>query len=419
MSAPADPAAPIVFLNPWERLIGPNRYLVEMLRRRPELAARSLVAFDADADADADSDGNDGAAGEYRELGCRTAVWPEIALLHPSLAPRRLLALASTHTLGLLRLRRRLRRLAPRPAMLVSNSEILWLGGMAARLLGVPHLQVFHAMTVFDRLERRPPLLRAYLRFLALGGRRFLAVSGAQAAALERGGVPAERISVLPNPIPVADLARRAAEPAPELRAAAGRSPVIVCAGRVCPIKGQDLLVEALAEVRRHHPKVLCLFAGRRGSSADVGDVEAFHRRLHRRIDELGLAGHLRFLGEVAELPALLALADLYVQPSRTESFGRVVAEAQVCGTPVVAFAVGGIPEVAGPGALLARPEDPADLARAILERLADPEAARRAAELGRAHVEAAYDAATVAERFERTLLDALETPEKAPCSPT
>lgn len=89
----------IVFLNPWDRIIGPNRYLAEMLRHRPTLAGRSLVAF---------AEVND-AAEELEGFGCRTAVWPEIGLVRAGLSASNLLALGRDHSLGLLRLRHRLR----------------------------------------------------------------------------------------------------------------------------------------------------------------------------------------------------------------------------------------------------------------------------------------------------------------------
>ena len=203
--------------------------------------------------------------------------WPEIGLLRAGLGVRRLLAVAGAHSFGLLRLVGRLRSL--RPGLLVSNTENLWLGGMAGRLLGVPHVQIFHAMGVFDRFGARSLLLSSYLRLLRLGSALLIAVSEAQAAALRRAGVPGRRIATVPNSIPVDELERQAAAPAPEVDAAlAGRSPVLLCAGRIGPRKGQDLLVEALAAVRRDFPGVLCCFAGRPESSA--GGVEAYRRRL-------------------------------------------------------------------------------------------------------------------------------------------
>ncbi len=390
-------AVRVVFLNPWDRLIGPNRYLVELLRPVPELARGSLVALPRDTDA----------AGEYRELGCEVVSWPQMALVHPRFTVRHLAHLLSAHTVGLARLRHRLAALAPE--VVVSNSESLWLGGMAARTLGIPHLQVFHTLTFDQRLGRWPGLLRAYLRSHASWSARLVAVSGTVAEALKRGGVPAAKVRTLPNPLP-AELPAADPGQASELAALpADRAPVLLCAGRISPMKGQDLLVEALPRVRERFPRLLCLFAGRVGSPAGAEDTVAFDRRLRQRAGELGLDDAVHFLGESENLPELLRQTDLYVQPSRTESFGRVVAEALLCETPVVAFAVGGVPETAGPGALLAPAGDPAALAEAIVSALAQPEEARRRARRGREHVVREYGAPAVADRF-LELLNELRT---------
>jgi hypothetical protein len=116
----------VIFLNPWDRLIGPNRYLVEMLRHAPELAVRSTVVFAA----------GDDACREYRDLGCRTEVWPEVGLIHPRLTLGNVASNLQRHTVGLARVVRRLKD--RRPDLVVSNSEILCLGGMAARAAGIP-----------------------------------------------------------------------------------------------------------------------------------------------------------------------------------------------------------------------------------------------------------------------------------------
>ena len=382
------------FLNPWDRLIGPNRYLVELLRHAPELARRSLVALPAATDAD----------GEYRELGCDVVAWPEMALVHPRLTPRHLAHLLTAHTLSLARVRRRLRTYGPE--VVISNSESLWLGGMAARSLGIPHLQVFHTLTFEDRLGRRPRLLRAYLRFLATWNDRMIAVSHAVEEALERHGAAPERLSTLPNPLP-AEMPADDPQGTGELDALCRHhSPILLCAGRISPMKGQDLLVEALPRVKDRFPRLLCCFAGRIGSADGAEDTITFARRLRQRIESLGLSPAVRFLGECTHLPDLIRRADLYVQPSRTESFGRVVAEALLCETSVVAFAVGGVPETVGPGALLAAAGDPDALATAILEALTLPEASRQRTREGRAYIRRHFGAQQIAEQFHAILND-------------
>ncbi|MEM7586014.1 MAG: glycosyltransferase family 4 protein [Acidobacteriota bacterium] len=384
----AERSPEIVFFNPWDRLIGPNRYLVELLRHAPELSQRSLIALPEGSGADE----------EYLEMGARVVAWPEVALVHPRISPRHLAHLVGAHTVGVARVRRRLRQLAPR--LVVSNSESLWLGGMAARSLGIPHLQVVHTLTFEDRLGHRPRLLAAYLRFIASWNQRLLAVSQAVEQALVRHGVTPSQLATLPNPLP-RELPPDNPQRAQELDALCdGHQPILVCAGRISPMKGQDRLIEALPRVRERFPDVLCCFAGRVGSPEGAEDTVGFSQRLRQRVSELGLEDAVRFLGECDVLPDLLRRATLYIQPSRTESFGRVVAEALLCETPVVAFEVGGVPETAGPGALLVEDGDIAGLSAAIIESLTHTDATRQRAAAGRQHVLSRFTGEDVARRF-------------------
>jgi glycosyltransferase involved in cell wall biosynthesis len=88
---------------------------------------------------------------------------------------------------------------------------------------------------------------------------------------------------------------------------------------------------------------------------------------------------NVRFAGDVrdrCDLAQLLAAADLFVTASLMETYGLTLVEAMACGTPVVAFRVGGIPEAAphGQGAILCRPHDGAGLLQAITELRKSPQ---------------------------------------------
>ena len=396
MSAPDHP---VVFLNPWDRFMGPNRYLLEMLRHAPSLRQRSLVVFPAEGPA----------APEYRESGCATACWPHVTLLPTSPRPANLLALVRHHTTGLASLVRRLRRTSP--SAIITNTENLWAGGIAARVLRVPHAQIFHALGFENRLGRHRRLLRFYLRFLGLWSHFLIGASDAVAAGLERGGAAREKIRSLPNPIAVGHLQSQAARTAVTCSdLPSGRSPLLFSVGHLSPMKGQDLLIEALPRLIEEFPGLYCLLAGGSLASTGLDDTVAFEARLRRRIESLELSGHVGLVGDTEEVPALLRRADLYVQPSRTESFGRVVAEALVCGTPVVAFDVGGVPEVGGPGALLARPGDAADLAARIGEALRAPEETAERTSRGQEWVLQRFDAELLAPRFSVMVSELLQS---------
>jgi glycosyltransferase involved in cell wall biosynthesis len=152
----------------------------------------------------------------------------------------------------------------------------------------------------------------------------------------------------------------------------------LVCVAAVTPGKGQDLLAEALAKTA--DVPWSCVCAG--SLDRDPG----FVRRLCRQVREYGLDGRMRLVGprHGEHLATLYATADLLVLPSRGETYGMVVTEALARGIPVLATAVGGVPEALGtapdgslPG-LLVEPDEPAALAAALRRWLGEPELRRR-----------------------------------------
>lgn len=380
----------VLFLNPWERRIGPNRYLVEMLRNAPELARKATVVLHESGDAQA----------EYQQLGCEVEVWEEIAQIRAGKTWRNLNSLLKMHSLGLGRVLRRLR--AVHPDLIVTNTEQLVLGDLVAKLLGIPHLKIFHAITFAYRLHGRKQAIRAYLRMLTFGSTRIIAVSDTQKRALVSGGLANGDIITVPNPIPVKELGRESLKPLPaSLRERLKNvGPLLVNAGRISPLKGQDQLIEALPPIIQDYPNLLCIFAGQLGSDSGLENTNDFLKTIETRVQAQGLTNNVLFVGEIDYLPSLLRRADLYVHTSRMESFCRAVAEALVCGTPVVAFDSGAVPEVAGPGAILVRSGDTAAFAAAIIDLLARQESRELLALQGRKHIEKFYVAPQVAGKF-------------------
>jgi glycosyltransferase involved in cell wall biosynthesis len=158
-------------------------------------------------------------------------------------------------------------------------------------------------------------------------------------------------------------------------RVAAPARPVrghLICVGVLGRHKGQDLLVEALADLADRDWR--CVLAGSRDRDPD------FTEQLRTRIKCLGYDHRVRLSGVLtgAALSHAYATADLLVAPSRSESYGMTVTEALAHGLPVIAAAVGGLPEALGstadgtrPGQLIP-PGDPAALAAALADWLGD-----------------------------------------------
>ncbi|GGM31560.1 D-inositol-3-phosphate glycosyltransferase [Micromonospora sonchi] len=155
---------------------------------------------------------------------------------------------------------------------------------------------------------------------------------------------------------------------------------LVAFVGRIQPLKAPDVLIRALAALRERDPALardvsVVICGGPSGSGLDRPTA------LIELTASLGITDRVRFLPPRtgAELPLLYQAADLVAVPSYNESFGLVALEAQACGTPVVAAAVGGLvtavrDQVSG---VLVRGHDPGDWAAALARLL--PDRARRA----------------------------------------
>ena len=180
-----------------------------------------------------------------------------------------------------------------------------------------------------------------------------------------RWGLDPARLSVLPNPAPTIQQMPPREEVRRELELDGN---VLVFAGRLGPQKAVDVLLEALAE----SDGVTLAIAG---DGPERGALE-------RRVAELGLDGRVRFLGSVPRetVLQLFRAADASVLPSAWENFPHTVVEALAVGCPVIATAVGGVPEVVrdGENGLLVVPNDAAGLAAAIRRFFSDAELRER-----------------------------------------
>lgn len=151
--------------------------------------------------------------------------------------------------------------------------------------------------------------------------------------------------------------------------------PLIVFVGRIQPLKGPDVAIQALAELRRSgHPDARLVIVG--GASGRNGGAEA--ERAHDLVDELDLHDHVDFVAPQPHhiLSTYYRAADIVIVPSRSESFGLVALEAAACGTPVVASAVGGLLSLIDDGETgrLIEGRNPVDYAAAMAEILGDDE---------------------------------------------
>lgn len=147
---------------------------------------------------------------------------------------------------------------------------------------------------------------------------------------------------------------------------------VLLFVGRIQPLKGPEVLLKAAADLLARRPQlrqslVVAVVGGPSGTGLGKPRV------LHELAARLGISAQVRFVPPVdrATLALWYRAADLVAVPSYNESFGLVAVEAQACGTPVVAAAVGGLPYAVGDGGLLIDSHTSADWS-AGLEGLLD-----------------------------------------------
>lgn len=224
-----------------------------------------------------------------------------------------------------------------------------WLSGLAGlqlqRRWDVPHLTMFHTLGEVknrarlgeresaERIEGERSVVRGVDRIIcATEHERGLlsAHYGADPAAMTT--IPCGVDTTLFRPVDAV------ATEAMRRRLALAGERALVYVGRVEPLKGLDVVIDAIAQLDA--PRPLLLVVG--GDSHAAAEL----RRLRERAQRAGVADRLRFAGAVPQqdLAAIYSLADVCVVPSYYESFGMAALEAQACGTPVVASRVGGLP---------------------------------------------------------------------------
>lgn len=201
-------------------------------------------------------------------------------------------------------------------------------------------------------------------------------VSQRIARSLRWWGVRRGKVHLIRNgwSVPVAFLDRAAARQALGLPA---DGLLVGFVGRLIPVKGADLFLEAFARCRDLPARAVV-----------VGDG-AMRAALEARAAELGLGDRVTFAGTHPEAARIFRAFDAWVLSSRSEGTPNVLLEAMASGVPVVAAAVGGVPEVVTSAeAVLAPPDDPGALAEGIRRVLVDREEAARRAAAARARLD-------------------------------
>jgi L-malate glycosyltransferase len=217
---------------------------------------------------------------------------------------------------------------------------------------------------------------------------------------IEREGLPADRVVVIPNGV---NLRRFDAADRTAFRRELGLADdhlLIGVLGRLHPQKGHLDLLAALEPLGETHPRFTCALVG-------SGELR---EQLAAEIERRGLARRVLLIGQRRDVPDILAALDLLVMPSRWEGLPMALLEGMALRKPVLATRVGAIPDVIenGVNGLLVDAADPREL-RAALERLMTDPALRDAlGDAARATVAERFNAAHTAAAYEALYAGAL-----------
>jgi glycosyltransferase involved in cell wall biosynthesis len=255
---------------------------------------------------------------------------------------------------------------------------------LAARWTGRPcvcHVRTLEQFLLADRL------LAGLVRW-------FIYISRAVADTVTTQGIDSRRGAIISDSVDLSLFTGVRDEPA--VRAELGLEPDDIVIGNFSRLdwwKGQDVFLEAMAEVVKTAPGVKALIVGDATSSARN---RAYWERLTTLTEALGLRDRVIFTGYRSDVPRLLGICDVAVHSAtRPEPFGLVVIEAMAAGVPLVATGAGGVLDIVRDGAngLLVPPGDPSAMAGAILSLVTDRGLACRLAEAGQRRVREQYTA--------------------------
>lgn len=271
----------------------------------------------------------------------------------------------------------------PRPVQLLAGALHLWttlafrriavvhfflpeaylIGGVVS--LGVPRLCRVMSRRSLNRYQQNHPVLARLERWLHARMDRITGNSNAVLDELRTEGADERRLRLIPNGVEVKSAG---AGVSPAQAALPEGAFVIVTIANLHAYKGHELALRALARISDRLPQswvYLCI-------GADAGHRDA----LVALTDELCLSDRVRWLGEVEDAQRWLSVCDLMVHPSQQEGLPNCILEAMWWRVPVVATAVGGVPDLIPSHAYgrLVPPDDTRALAEGILELSLDPQ---------------------------------------------
>lgn len=297
---------------------------------------------------------------------------------------------------GMLRLTRRLARMAQAADVTVACSQKAFVASALARPLSGRPL-IWYLRDILDEHHFSAAMRRLAVALANRMAARVFVNSEATGDAFRAAGGRSDLVRVVLNGIDPSPFL--AIDDAAITRAQAdlahGSGFVAGMFGRLSPWKGQDVFIDAIERLQETRGVIV---------GGPLFGEEAYARRLREMVAARGLRDRVHLLGHRSDIPALMAACDVVVHASvAAEPFGRVVVEGMLSRRPVVATAAGGVGEIVdhGRNGLLVPPGDPAALGEALARLSRDSPYRERLADAG---------FATASERFSLgRMLDTLD----------
>ena len=323
----------VTFVSSYGSMGGSEIYLERLLSEIDTSWVREVILL-----------GNGPLEGDLRTLGLTVAVVPT------SGNPRSMLR--SSWTL--------------RQRLLASRPDVIHANGLKAALVAAPAAMATRLPILWVRHDFAMEGWRA--RMLARACRCVICVSDALARTFH--GPQLRKVRVVHTGVPEMDIERGdSRRRVLELIGDPHAEPVMSLVGRLVPDKGHAELIEITPRLLRRLPDARILIIG----DAPTERFASYVGELRGRIEELGVGGTITFVGHREDALMLIAGSDMVVMPSvsshpgvETEGFPLLALEALAVGTPVVAYRVGGIPELLGDCGSLVHPMDTEGLLEAI-----------------------------------------------------
>ena len=274
------------------------------------------------------------------------------------------------------------------------------LGIPVAWLCGVPvRLPTHHG--IIEGSSKLLWRLHGWLVNLPLSSYLITVSERVKSIAVQEEGARPERVKVILNGIEIpgievsVEAARRQIHT--ELAVPPGGSLMLTVA-RFTIQKGHTYLLDAIPQVLKHHPDAVFALAGEGPRKVEM----------EAKAHELGIEHALRFLGNRADIPELLAAADVFVMPSLWEGLPMALLEAMGMGLPVVVTEVEGVEDMieSSKNGLMVPVKDVDGIAASIVRLLDDPEERKRLGQAARELLESEYTVDRMCADYERLFLE-------------